>query len=65
MPLLNKDDPCAMELRSITASIKTSHEETILVITAHWVAHTGFQVSTGISHSLLFDYSGFLPNRVI
>ena len=58
MPLLTKDDPCAVKLRSIAAALKKS-PDAILVITAHWAAQTGFHVSAGVSHSLLFDYSGF------
>lgn len=58
MPLLNKDDPCAVKMREIAATIKNL-PDAIVIISAHWQTQSGFKVTTGYSHPLLFDYSGF------
>ena len=60
MPLLGQQPDLAAFLSQYPQSLAVPRPTAILVISAHWITNT-VSVTSGSSHPLLFDYSGFPP----
>lgn len=60
LPLLGKHPELVDNFKQFIASLP-SKPSAVVVVTAHWREKKGVAVSTGDTHSLLFDYGGFPP----
>ena len=62
MPVMGRQPDIVKDMKSIVAKLPRK-PTTILVVTAHWETNkqNTFEVSSGETHPLLFDYGGFPP----